>query len=399
MFFLTPSHVKHGKQFVKDARKLLDYKRDIWSEGTVAEVERQIAALHEAVKTRDAKPIEAAAKNLDTLLAAHLPPQKDGWIRENVEVFLVAIVIALGVRTYFLQPFTIPTGSMQPTLNGIVFHETKEEAPNILLRIAQGVVFGRGYVNFVAQEREQLVDAREIKSALPFIARAGRGGFFSRTELVTESESGVRRSYVIKQGFDTVNSQILSRLPKRVFEPGETIVRGYFDAGDHVFVDKISYHFRKPSRGETFVFSTLGIARITSPGQPSTFYIKRLAGLPGDTLQVRPPELFVNGERAKEPGFNRVMSGTREQPKDGYKGYGNGAERKGYDQKVYVESMTYLNQPSATFSVPQQEYFAMGDNSYNSYDSRGWGTVPERNIMGRALVVYWPFWPHFGPVK
>ena len=127
MFFLTPRHVKYGREFVKDARKLLAYKRDLLGEKTIADFEEGIAKLDAAVKTRDASAIEAAAGVLDTQGAAFVKPQKDAGLRENCEVFLVAIVVALGVRTYFLQPFTIPTGSMFPTLNGIIGVRSEEQ--------------------------------------------------------------------------------------------------------------------------------------------------------------------------------------------------------------------------------------------------------------------------------
>jgi signal peptidase I len=403
MFFLTPRHVKHGKQFAKDARKLVAYKRDVWSDATVADVESHIKTLEGAVRERDAKKIEDAAAKLDALVGKHVTAPSDGWLRENVEVFLVAIVVALGVRTYFLQPFTIPTGSMQPTLNGIIFHETKESTPNFLLRFAQGAIFGRHYVDFVAEERERLIGKREIKSPLPFISKVpGFGGIFSRTELMTESETGKLRTYVIKETPETVDSQYYRFAAGKIFEKGEPIIRGYFDAGDHVFVDKVSYHFRKPKRAETFVFTTKGIPPINPPDKPSTFYIKRLAGLPGDTLQVRAPHLFINGEMAKEPAFLRVMSGTPAKPNNGYMGYGNRFDQTRWDQPAAPSPLIHLGSPDDVFTVPKvpkREYFALGDNSYNSYDSRGWGTVPEKNIMGRALVVYWPFWPHFGLSK
>jgi signal peptidase I len=184
----------------------------------------------------------------------------------------------------------------------------------------------------------------------------------------------------------------------KIFEPGEPIMRGYFDAGDHVFVDKVSYHFRKPRRGETFVFSTQGIPQL--PSNPSTFYIKRLAGTPGDELQIRAPFLYANGEKAKEPGFQRVMSGTPSNPSNGYMGYGNTFDQNNWDQAApSSSSIMFLGSPNATFKIPPKEYFALGDNSYNSFDGRAWGTVPEKNIMGKALIVYWPFWPHFGRVK
>jgi signal peptidase I len=401
MFFLTPRHVKHGKQFVKDARKLLAYKRDVWSAATIDEVETYIQGLEVAVRTRDEKPIEEAAGKLDKVIGKYVSVPQDSWLRENVEVFLVAIVVALGVRTYFLQPFTIPTGSMQPTLNGIIFYETKEKAPNFLVRFAQGAIFGRNYVDFVAEEQERLIDGREIKSPLPFVSKVpGLGGFFSRTEIMTESlSSGKRRTHVIQEAFDpTVKSQYLAHYQGKVFEPGEPIIRGYFDAGDHVFVDKVSYHFRKPKRGETFVFTTNGIAKL--PSNPSTFFIKRLAGTPGDELQIRAPYLYINGELAKEPGFARVMTGTPANPNGGYMGYGNRFDQSRWDQPAAPSlGLIYLGSPEVPFKVPAREYFALGDNSYNSYDSRGWGTVPEKNIMGRALVVYWPFWPHFGWTK
>jgi signal peptidase I len=225
------------------------------------------------------------------------------------------------------------------------------------------------------------------------------GGLFSRTEITTRSESGKLRSYVIKESPETVDSQFLRQARGKVFEPGEPILRGYFDAGDHVFVDKISYNFRSPRRGETFVFTTQGIPLLMQPGKSSTFYIKRLVGLPGDQLQLRAPELYINGERAREPGMVRVMTGTPDKPNNGYMGYGNRFDTARWDQPAAPSPLRYLGSPDEPFTLRPKEYFAMGDNSYNSWDSRGWGTVPEKTIMGRALVVYWPFWPHFGPTK
>lgn len=401
MFFLTPRYIKQGRQFVKDAKKLLAYKRDLVSADVVAEVEGEIAKLASLVKDRDKGAIEAQAVALDKVCGKLTKPLPDAGIRENVEVFLVAIVVALGVRTYFLQPFTIPTGSMYPTLNGIIFHETKEPPPNPIVRALMVPIYGRHYVNFVAEERERIVGMKEAKSALPFLARVPgfKGGFFDRTEIVTESvTSGRRRSYIVKEAPETVKSQFLNiDNHRRVYEPGEPILRGYFDAGDHVFVDKMSYHFRKPRRGETFVFSTANISLIKQRSATSQYYIKRLGGVPGDTLQIRAPELFINGRHPEEKGFRQVMSGSREKASpEGYRGYSNVSEQKGYDQQVFEGRLTFLSEPDQTFTVPPAEYFALGDNSYNSWDSRGWGTVPEKGLMGRALIVYWPFLPHFG---
>jgi signal peptidase I len=65
----------------------------------------------------------------------------------------------------------------------------------------------------------------------------------------------------------------------------------------------------------------------------------------------------------------------------------------------YALGQQYLSQPDRSFTVPQNGYFALGDNSYNSYDSRYWGIVPDVNLVGRGLLVYWPFYPHWGLIR
>jgi len=404
MFFLTPRYVKLGRQFVKDARKLVAYKRDIVSAEVVAEVEKEIAALDAAVKARDKAAVEKQAETLDKVCGKLVKPTPDAWWRENVEVFLVAIVVALGVRTYYLQPFTIPTSSMFPTLNGIIFEETKEEPPNILLRLPQGVLYGRHYVNLVAKEREQVVALRPAKSLLPFISHVPglRFGPFNRTEIVTQSESGRERSYFVAEAPETVDANFSSSVwGGRVYEPGDPILRGYFNAGDHVFVDKVSYHFRRPTRGETFVFSTADIPKIKAltPGGQSQYYIKRLAGVPGDNLRIQAPDLYINGQRATEPGFVRVMQGTPKNPVGSYRGYGNTFNQDEWDQPTHFTRTSFLQNSEQSLTLAPREYFALGDNSYNSSDGRVWGVVPEKALMGRAFMVYWPFLPHFGLAK
>jgi signal peptidase I len=200
------------------------------------------------------------------------------------------------------------------------------------------------------------------------------------------------------------------------YRPGEVIARGAVDTGDQVFVDKFTYNFVKPHRGDIIVFRTNQISGIQADpeaGQP--FYIKRLAGLPGDKLQVNPPRLFVNEHVAEGYGFERVMAA-----KDGYRGYSQGPlnSRELAAQLQYLRAnkeaaikesgsarLASLEQEEKEVEaklefaegkrpIPEHNYFAMGDNSYNSSDSRYWGPVPEKNLVGRGLLVYWPFIPH-----
>ena len=160
--FLLPKYVKQGRQFAKDAQKILAYKRDIWPEDAVRDFEKAIQALEAGCKQRDSQQVEEAAKALNAQCVALLPKVEDAAWRENCEVFLVAIVVALAVRTFFLQPFTIPTGSMQPTLNGILGHPTTEEPPNALMRLWDTAIRGRTWINAVAEDDESIAVVDEV---------------------------------------------------------------------------------------------------------------------------------------------------------------------------------------------------------------------------------------------
>ncbi len=374
--FFAPRYIKEAHIILKNARKLLHYKRDLLTSEEVAEFEAQMKKLRAAIRNRDKVAVDEAAEKLDARWSGHLPPVADAGWRENCEVFLVAIVVAIGVRTYFLQPFTIPTGSMQPTLNGIIGYETTDPPPNPLRRVADFVVSGRNYINVIAESNDQIVDLRERKVLF----------FFTITDI--QCTHSVYHAWVPR---DTLLRYFHLDL-MRQYRTGEVMVRGYVDAGDHVFVDKMSYNFRPPHRGEVFVFKTTGIRDIDRSLEMqhiegSQFYIKRLVGLPGDELRVDSPHLYINGQLAQGIGFQRVMSGTQNDPPGGYRGYGFGPANG------------YLSAPDRPFRLPEHSYFAMGDNSYNSSDSRYWGTVPAQNLMGYALFVYWPFKPHWGFIK
>jgi signal peptidase I len=381
MFFLTPSYLKKGRLYIKEAEKRLAYHRDRWSEETIIAFEAATAKLRSGVKARDKGAIEVAENELEGLCAKHCPRTSDSWIGENVEVFLVAIIVALGIRTYFLQPFTIPTASMQPTLFGITGKATDEPPPNIIKRVLDFAWYGRTWHHEVAEaDGEQVIRINEQK-------RGGLRNIFTYTCVTTEDPSGQRREYWLNENLRTV-AETFRIGPGRFYKKGEAIAQGFTDTGDHVFVDKMSYHFRKPKRGEVFVFDTrtLGtIERRNNPTSNTQYYIKRLAAIGGDDLRIAPPQLFINGEVPTEYGYQRVMAGTFNQPKDGYRGYSN---RSGSPNGSPFPS---LGSPTDTCKVPDRYYWAQGDNSYQSSDSRDWGPVPPTNLMGTGVFVYWPF--------
>src|SRR6266702_7263836 len=361
----APRYIKHSKLLLRHAQKFLRYKRDIMDTETYDLIGADIRRLHAALRQRDRKQIESRAEELDAKLHQLTPVTWESHWRENCEVILVAIVVAVGIRSYFLQPFKIPTGSMQPTLNGIIGHPSSDPAPNILRQIGEFIALGRNYINVVSHEDDQVSEI--VPKKILF--------FFTFSRLICQ-----RQNFLVYASPDTL-SHDFSVFPGRICHRGVVIARGAIDTGDQVFVDKFTYNFVKPHRGDVFVFRTNHIPGIREdPEAGSPFYIKRLAGLPGDRLRIDPPFLYVNGKKAEGYGFARVMAA-----KPPYRGYALGHE--------------YLSQPDRSFTVPKDGYFALGDNSYNSYDSRYWGTVPDANLVGRGLFVYWPFNQHWGLIR
>src|SRR5262252_1446655 len=328
----TSRQVKHSRLLLRHARKYLRYKHDKLSDADREQIVAEMQTLREALRSRDRQTIHSAAETLDKTLHKLTPVTWESHWRENCEVILVAIVIAVGIRSYFLQPFKIPTGSMQPTLNGIIGHPSAEPPPNLLQQIAEFVIRGRNYINVVSREDDQLLEIVPRKVGL----------FLTFSRLVFE-----RQSFLVYAAPETLR-QDFNIFPGRVFHRGEIVARGAIDTGDQVFVDKFSYNFVKPHNGDVFVFRMNNIPGIhEDPVAGAPFYIKRLAGLPGDTLRIDPPFLYINGKKAEGYGFERVMSA-----RPPYRGYAPGHE--------------YLSQPDRSYTVPQNGYFALGDNSYNS---------------------------------
>ena len=271
---------------------------------------------------------------------------------------------------------------MQPTLNGVVAYPHQsinpnheyvadyETEPGWLQRAWEKFWFGRTYVNIVAEKDDfvALHDSSRFTEKTHF-------KFFTRTYIPLSSGKTYGIPGTIAKVKDLLNPALF-RNPSA--KKGDVIARGFIDTGDQVIVDKFSYHWVKPKRGEVFVFTTNDIPYIQREIDPrfgSQHYIKRLAGMPGDTLKIQAPDLLINGEPAVESGFRKVMS-----QENGYRGYA--------DHGMYRD-----------VQLGETDYFALGDNSYNSSDSRMWGRVPAGNIVGRALWVYLPFGHHFGTIR
>ncbi|MFB2934784.1 signal peptidase I [Aerosakkonemataceae cyanobacterium BLCC-F154] len=132
---------------------------------------------------------------------------------------------------------------------------------------------------------------------------------------------------------------------------------------DRLIVDKLSYNFTTPKRGDIIVFNP------TTALEKQNFhdaFIKRVVGLPGEKLELKNGKVYINGKALQEKYTNGQLTSTDVCP---------------------VGESAYLAKPVV---VPPNSYLVLGDNRKNSYDGRCWGLVPRDRIIGKASVRFWP---------
>ena len=366
---------------------------------TIDDIERRYPPL---LKARDVPGLEALNKEAMRIGNKLFPPSPwDGW-RENVEVFVVAAIMALAIRTFFLQPFKIPTGSMEPTLYGIEPVPVQTLPPNYLAQAYDFLIHGRTYSRVVTQQGGKVM-ALHAGSMTIWLE-------YTDVQLIDDQgREETKRIWIRPSDVETKLGIYIYGSPDfrdghihtEVYKPGAILANYVTQTGDQVLVDKVTYNFRPPTRGEVFIFKTAGIASLEHEQGPdqegSEDFIKRCVGLAGDLIEVKPPQLLINGqpatgadEFAKQvarsnnyPGYTLVKydecSGTTKNPD------------QPFDPHDPTNSQSYYVQPD--------NYWAMGDNSPNSKDSRYWGGVPKQNLIGRGYFVFWPFTSRWGWIK
>jgi len=395
-----PKWKKEANLLVKGSLKFLHYKRDLLKADRIEEIESRRRDLLAAIKAGDQAKTDEASKQLRATCEGSLPNEPAvTWWEENVEVMFVAIVVALGLRAYFLQPFRIPTGSMQPTLNGIIAKPLAEKDwPSLPVRLWEATARGRSYVKVVNDEEREIAVFKDKDGNLqPDIRDVQLLHFFSRSEIRFTDGSALRLPAPLNPCMEIglLESMQKAMAHRRILPKGAVICEGTVDAGDLVLVDRFSYHFRKPQRGEVFVFDTRGIEGTRHVGDQSgvTHYIKRLCALPGDRLSIQPPNILINDRITYDGGIRNVYDilFVRDQ-------HGNPLvpAQHGYILANPAHVGARLVTPSDALSLRDtappglREYAALGDNTGNSLDSRYWGTVKEFNLVGPGFFSLWP---------
>lgn len=149
-------------------------------------------------------------------------------------------------------------------------------------------------------------------------------------------------------------------LPIRYFIAQPFFVKGAsmesaFEDGDYLIIDEISYRFSEPQRGDVVVFRF--------PEDPKQFFIKRIVGLPNETIEIKNNKIKIFSEE-KTDGFT-------------------------LDESGYLDS-NQITEGSLRVKLYENEYFVLGDNRFHSSDSRRWGTLDKNFIIGKAFIRAWP---------
>jgi signal peptidase I len=159
--------------------------------------------------------------------------------------------------------------------------------------------------------------------------------------------------------------------------------------GDFILVNKYSYGLRLPVLGTkvtSFGSPKRGDVMVFFPPNDDRYFIKRVIGLPGDKIKIVNNQLYVNGEAAKQTALSVASSDPRFILAS--------EELTGVNHQMQKGQIPGRLGRNFSISVPQGHYFMMGDNRDNSSDSRVWGPVPEKNIVGKAVLV-WMHWESF----
>lgn len=377
------------KEFHHHLKKLRATNRDLLPQEALADIDETLNELDAFRKQKnfDGESTVGILKNADEKIAATVPLnfRKRGMHAEYLEILIVALGVAFGIRAIFLQPFKIPTGSMQPTLYGIHFIPDEQvKIPSAPGKVIHWFHSSKRYVDQTVQESGFIRGYRQVRSRIPF---------FPKTAFVIGSHEYILPGKPVDAAKcnPKLNAYYNGREYRKIsypisFSKDEVLAKGYLISGDHVFVNRTAFNFEEPQRGDITVFMTDGIFydgnELKKKGR---YYIKRLVGLPGDTLMINENNQLL----VKEPGesefrlaaendnqaFRRINSGQ-----GGYHGH---VADMGSDTQLYLL-------PGTSYTVPDNHYFMLGDNSRHSLDSRFWGPVPRENLVGKASLVWWP---------
>ena len=403
--WLLSRTVRDATTLCKHVRKIVNEQRDLLSPQAIDNVSRAVGEIRNAIALKAGqKALRKQMANLEQTAEKWLKPYPHASVRENIEVVLVAVAVALGIRAFFLQPFKIPTGSMQPTLYGIMCEDLRNDPtvpiPGVARRLLDLVWSGVSYRHVVAEADGMLEEIEPARQVFPFISRQSFkvGGTWHSVWFPVANLSPRRPRVSPEETFLLDYGGIE---PEHLYRKGDDLIRLKISNGDHLFVDRLAYNFRRPERGEILVFKTAGI-RSPFTGLPAMpqdqFYVKRMVAMGSEQVRIgNDRHLVINRQRLEQstPHFENVYSFDPKQParENHYSGHLNDMMAAVYGRPglapLFPDEKTEV-------TVRPNHYMVMGDNTMNSSDSRTWGDFSRTNVIGKYCFVYWPFSSRFG---
>ncbi|MCM8533540.1 MAG: signal peptidase I [Lentisphaeraceae bacterium] len=400
------------KSKIKEYRKHLlhiynmnnDIYRDKLNETLLDEIEK----CKEIAKESDKEVLKNFYEDSQKKMKDQIPSHKYPVMAEYLDILLVAFSLAFAVRAIFLQPFKIPTGSMQPTLHGVNLYDdsrttVKGEYTDITYQqevlkrkivsqpeskirtFTNSLYYGQQYADIVANSNGFLDPnfsgvplSKTLKYGIPLLES------YSLIGLNGETYALPIPSHKLKREFEDRDGQFSNKMALK----GEPIFKGVNEDGDHLFVNRFIYNFRSPQRGDISVFMTNGIL-YNDNALSGLFYIKRLIGLPGDRFRIKNDQkiYLVEGDKetllSKEhhPSFDKIYSG-----KGGYHGHlrsnqailnGRVVKTRSNSKDLYAfnptddlkGNQTYFSYDSSTYKKNGDKYETEDNDTWISVDS------------------------------
>lgn len=438
----------NAANWLEVADRVRKFRRDQLTEAQRQKLLGAATAVKQRLKEKaDASKLKLAVESLEGVLrdtGGRIYPQSS--LVENVEFFLVAAIVILGLRAYFIQPFKIPTNSMWPSYYGMTAEVFKAgEQPDALRRLVRMLTLGAtNYTVTAPADGEVMVPVfryGQNSYAMAYAEQPGRSlGVFPTTmreytfmvgglpakvtvpadfqgefqQVLDESFKGSassfyevlqqsiartpepeRSTFIVRAGAQPMERTVYWLPIGKSVRKGDTLLSFDILTGDLLFVDRLSYNFIRPKVGSGFVFKTGNIRspamQDASGAQISQYYVKRLVGTPGDRLEIKAPVLYRNGRPIE--GSDAFGKNARREGK--YPGYTNNTG--GPMMGDGMQASDGLLPVGGVVKVPSNFYFALGDNSPRSLDSRYWGFVPDKDVVGRPLFIYYPLTSRWGP--
>jgi len=381
--WLISRKIRMAVQMRHQVNKYLNAQRDLLSKEATDHLEAAIVESTRVINHGQIpKEVDAGMTQLEEVANKWLRPYRNAGIRENVEVGIVAASVVLGFRCFFFQPMAIPSGSAQPTFYGIV-EENMRGNPDKLIPTG----WKKWYLSWVKGEKYYQIEAestgrfdvidREPVRLFPMVSKQ-RFKIGNEVHTVWFPPDSLWRRAGLRPGMS--------------FKEGEDVIRLKVTSGDHLFVNRMIYNFKRPERGETIVFKSTGVPGLTQ----HTHYIKRLVALGGETVSIGDDRhVRIDGARldASDPGFEFVYTFDGPPQDSVYSGHVNNKIGREYSTNNLA---TLFPDERATRKIRKNHYFTLGDNTMNSHDSRNWADFPREKVIGKSFFVFWPISDRFG---